>query len=307
MELTGLHLLLTYQCNLECDHCFAWGSPWQEGTMTIREVRQILQQAKESGTVKWIYFEGGEPFLYYAVMLKGIQEAASLGFQVGIVTNGYWATEEEDAVEWLRPFSGLLQDLSISSDLYHWSEKHSRQAKNAATAAEQLDIPLGFISIAQPESNDTASAVGKLPAGETTVIYRGRAAEKLAPQTSLQPWEQFTECPYEKLRDPGRLHLDPLGNLHICQGISLGNLFQRPLQEICETYNPDSHPITGPLLKGGPAELVQHYKLPHEKGYADACHLCGQACRKLRQKFPEILGPDQMYGVVGWEVNRRSQ
>ena len=103
MELTGLHLLLTYQCNLECDHCFTWGSPWQDGTMTLRDVRQILQQAEELGTVKWVYFEGGEPFLFYAVLLKGILEAASMGFQVGIVSNGYWATDVEDALEWLRP------------------------------------------------------------------------------------------------------------------------------------------------------------------------------------------------------------
>ena len=44
MELTGLHLLLTYQCNLECDHCFVWGSPWQSGTMTLQNVRE--RQAK---------------------------------------------------------------------------------------------------------------------------------------------------------------------------------------------------------------------------------------------------------------------
>lgn len=298
MELSGLHLLLTYQCNLECDHCFVWGSPWQSGTMTLRNVRHILQQAEDLGTVKWFYFEGGEPFLYYAVLLKGIQEAASMGFQVGIVSNGYWATDVEDALEWLRPFAGLIQDLSISSDLYHWSEKLSQQAKNASVAAEQLGVPLGVISIAQPEATNAASAIGQLPVGETAVMYRGRAAEKLVAQAARWPWEQFTECPYEDLREPGRLHVDPFGNLHICQGISLDNLFHRPLREICETYDPDSHPITGPLLEGGPVELVQRYELPHEERYADACHLCCEACRTLRRRFPEILVPDQMYGVV---------
>lgn len=69
MKLTGLHLLLTYQCNLECDHCFVWGSPWQSGTMTLQNVRKILQQAKDLRTVEWIYFEGGEPFLYYAMLV----------------------------------------------------------------------------------------------------------------------------------------------------------------------------------------------------------------------------------------------
>jgi MoaA/NifB/PqqE/SkfB family radical SAM enzyme len=298
MRLSGLHLLLTYQCNLECEHCFVWGSPWQSGTMTLQKVRHILQQAKDLRTVKWIYFEGGEPFLYYAVMLKGVREAASMGFHVGIVSNGYWATDVEDAVEWLRPFAGVIQDLSVSSDLYHWSEKLSQQAENACAAAEQLGIPLGILSIAQPEATDAASAVGQLPVGETAVMYRGRAAEKLVSQAARRPWEEFTECPYEDLREPGRVHVDPFGNVHLCQGISLGNIFHTPLSEICERYDPDAHPITGPLLEGGPAELVRRYGLPHEEGYADACHLCDEARRALRGRFPEILMPDQMYGVV---------
>jgi len=298
MEPSGLHLLLTYQCNLECDHCFVWGSPGQSGTMILRNVRHILQQAEDLGTVKWLYFEGGEPFLYYAVLLKGIQEAASMGFQVGIVSNGYWATDVEDALEWLRPFAVLIQDLSISSDLYHWSEKLSRQEKNAHAAAEQLGIPFKVIRIAQPEATNAAIAIDQPPEGETAVMYRGRAAEKLVAQAALWTWEKFTECPYEDLREPGRLHVDPFGNLHICQGISLGNLFHRPLREICETYDPDLHPITGPLLEGGPVELVQRYELPHEKRYADACHLCCEACQALRRQFPEILVPEQMYRVV---------
>jgi len=298
MRLSGLHLLFTYQCNLECDHCFVWGSPWQSGTLTLRNVRNILQQAQDVGTVKWIYFEGGEPFLYYAVLLKAVQEAASMGFQVGIVSNGYWATDVEDALEWLSPFSELIQDLSISSDLYHWSEKLSQQAQNASAAAEQLGIPLGVISVAEAEVTNAASAVGQLPVGESTVMYRGRAAEKLVLKAARYPWGQFTECPFENLREPGRVHVDPYGNLHICQGISLGNLFNTQLSEICETYDPKSHPITGPLLEGGPVELVRKYELPHEERYADACHLCCEACRALRERFPEILMPDQMYGVV---------
>lgn len=298
MKLAGLHLLLTYQCTHECDHCFAWGSPWQEGTMTLGELRHILNQAEDVGTVEWIYFEGGEPFLYYPILIKGIQEAASRGFQVGIVSNGYWATTVEDALEWLQPLEGLVQDLSVSSDPYHWNEKQIRLAENARTAAGQFGIPMGVIRIAQPEAVNAASAVGKLPEGESAVMYRGRASEKLVPKATLWPWEGFSECPYENLREPGRLHLDPLGNLHICQGISLGNIFQQPLKEICENYAPDAHHITGPLIAGGPAALVRRYDLAHEEAYADACHLCCESCRALRGRFPDILTPDQMYGML---------
>jgi hypothetical protein len=290
MKVSGLHLLLTYQCTLECEHCFVWGSPWQSGTMSLQTVRHILNEGRDLGTVKRIYFEGGEPFLYYATMLRGIEEAVEMGFEAGIVTNSYWATTVEDALVWLRPVAGLIQDLSVSSDLYHWNEELSQQARHARAAAEQLGIPLGFLSIAQPEDGETE--------GFSSLMYRGRAAEKLVDRATLHPWEQFTTCPYEDLRDPGRLHPDPLGYLHICQGISVGNVLQTSLRAICDGYDPDRHPIAGPLLAGGPAELVRCYGVPHKARYADACHLCYEARNTLRARFPEVLAPDQMYGVV---------
>ncbi|MDP2975912.1 MAG: radical SAM protein [Anaerolineales bacterium] len=297
MKLTGLHLLLTYQCTFECDHCFVFGSPSQTGVMTIPQIQEILRQARETGTIASIYFEGGEPFLYYAVMLKGLQEAVKAGFSAGIVSNAYWATGLEDALEWLRPFAGLAADLSISSDLYHYDERNSQHAQNAARAAEQLGIPLGVICVAQPEDTNAMLTIGQIPTGESAVMYRGRAACKLVSRAKLQPWEGFSECPHEDLREPGRCHLDPLGNLHVCQGITLGNIFERPLKEICATYDVEAHPIAGPLLAGGPVALVQEYNLPHEENYADACHLCFESRRVLRERFPEILKPDQMYGV----------
>jgi len=298
MELSGLHLLLTYQCTFECDHCFVWGSPWQSGTMTLQDIREILRQAEEAGTIRSIYFEGGEPFLYYSVLRKAIQLAKEMGFKVGIVSNAYWAINTEDAVEWLAPFVGLIEDLSVSSDLFHYSEKLSRQANNAREAAERLGIPVGVITVAHPESSLGDNVVGQLPLGESSVMFRGRAAAKLIQHASLQPWESFTECPYEDLRDPGRVHLDPLGNLHVCQGISLGKLYTTPLKEICQHYDPDSHPIIAPLLHGGPAELARRYHLPDQEGYADACHLCYQTRRETRSQFPNVLTPDHMYSVV---------
>jgi MoaA/NifB/PqqE/SkfB family radical SAM enzyme len=80
--------------------------------------KNILDQAKEAGVTS-IYFEGGEPFLYYAVFNKAVHMAADMGFSVGIVSNAYWANSVADAEEWLRPFAGRVSDLTVSSDLYH--------------------------------------------------------------------------------------------------------------------------------------------------------------------------------------------
>ena len=55
-------------------------------------------------------------------------------------------------------------------------------------------------------------------------------------------------------------------------------------------------PVTGPLLEGGPAELVRRYDLSCKGRYCDACHLCDTARRALRGRFPGELAPDAMYG-----------
>ena len=291
--LSGLHLLLTYQCTFACDHCFVWGSPSQTGTMTLDTVNHILDQAEALGTVDWIYFEGGEAFLYYAILKSGVLRARERGFRVGIVTNAYWAHSHDDAIEWLRPMAGSIDDLSISSDDYHGSGDDYRNAEIARAAARALEIPVDFIRVAAPEAS---GADASLPPGESAVLYRGRAAELLASKAPSIPWEQFTECPWEDLRHPQRVHVDPYGHLHICQGISIGNLLEHPLPQIMADYDPDAHPIVGPLLDGGPAEIVRRYGLVHEDGYADHCHLCYTSRCALRSRFPDVLTPDPMYG-----------
>ncbi len=294
--LSGLHLLLTYECNYECDHCFVWGGPAQTGTMTLEIIGQIIEQARALGTIEWIYFEGGEPFLYYDTLLAGVHLARESGFRVGIVSNAYWATSDAEAEKQLQPFADLVEDLSISSDAYHGKEDGIIFPDIARAAARKLGIPVDFITVAPPEAGDVVGAAGKLPPGESAVLFRGRAAEKLASRVAMKPWEQFDRCPWEDLRAPARVHVDPFGNLHVCQGISIGNLLQRPLPEIMDDYDADEHPIVGPLLAGGPAEIVRRYGLHHEDGYADHCHLCYEARRLLRERFPKVLTPDQMYG-----------
>lgn len=293
MKLSGLHILLTYQCAYECEHCFVWGSPRQSGTLTLEQVEEILRQAKDAG-IGSIYFEGGEPFLYYAILARGARLAAEMGFSVGIVTNAYWANSVADAMENLQPFAGRIDDLTVSSDKYHCGECLGENPQNALVAAKWLGIPTGMISIAQPEGSAPETR-GQIK-DEGQVMYRGRAI-RLVTRAALHPWETFTACPHEDLREPGRVHVDPFGNLHVCQGLVIGNLFEKPLRQICDEYDADAHPICGPLLSGGPAALVTEYHLEHAPSYADACHLCYEARTALRPRFPELLAPDQMYGV----------
>jgi MoaA/NifB/PqqE/SkfB family radical SAM enzyme len=301
MALKGLHILLTYICNYECDHCFVWGSPWQSGTFTLAQLDDVLEQAVEAGGIKQIYFEGGEAFLYYPILVEAVGRAKKLGFWTGIVTNGYWATGMEDAWMWLKPLAEAgLDALEVSADIFHGQDGEEVKELASLVAAGELFLDASTIVIEPPgEARVPDQAIPGQPLVGGDVMYRGRAAEKLAGGLPGQRWTLFDSCPYENLADPGRIHLDPLGNLHVCQGIVIGNLFEQPLKQILAEYDHATHPVIGPLLDGGPANLVNYHSLTVESEYVDACHLCYSARVLLRPTLTAGLGPDQMYGVFG--------
>ena len=296
--LTEIHILLTYKCTSECDHCFLYSSPNTEGTMTIQQIKNVLEEAEKIGNIIWIYFEGGEPFLFYPVLVEGVKLAKDKGFKVGVVTNGYWAISEADALTWLKPIAEQkIHDLSISDDSFHYEDENNT-AKLALKAAEKLGIPSTSICIGKPfvearpgEGQEKGKAI--IGGG---AMFKGRAVEKLIDGLPLRNYDELTTCPYEELETPSRVHVDCFGNIHLCQGISMGNMWNEPLSEIINNYEPHTHPICGPLIEGGPAFLAQELNIKHEEKYVDECHFCFELRKKLVGHFQEYLTPKQVYG-----------
>ena len=296
MSITGLHLIMTYQCNFECDHCFVNSCPEAKGVMKISDIQQILEEAKSTGDIEWIYFEGGEPFLYYQTMLWGMRAAKDYGFKRGIVTNAYWATSKEDAKEWLTPIAEIgISDFSISDDAYHYDDSEENLAHHAYEASRDLGLPVGKITIEDPKKCLKEIKWKGRPVLEGRVLFKGRAAEKLVTGIPRKPWTEFDKCLNEDFSNQSRVHIDPFGYVHVCQGITIGNVKKTPLLKLFRNFIPEKHPICAPILKGGPAEIVKEYHVEHEENYVDECHLCYCARSGLRKKFPKILAPDQMY------------
>ncbi len=300
--LRELHLLLTYQCTFECDHCFVWGSPFQAGTMTLAQVREVFRQGEALGGIEGICLEGGEPSMYYPTFVEAARLARGRGWWVEVVTNAYWATSREDALLFLRPLADLpLRCLYVSEDAYHGSGEDFSPARIAAEAARELGAPIGCITIRPADHSVGGPHVTEKGAPVTggAVHFRGRAAERLTEGLPRRPWRELDSCPHEDLAAPKRVHIDSLGYVHLCQGLALGNLWEQPLAELMARYRPGEHPVCGPLLSGGPAALARTFRLPHADGYVDECHMCYEMRRALRRRIPHFLGPDQMYGVPG--------
>lgn len=155
----------------------------------------------------------------------------------------------EDARLWLSPLRDLgIADLSISDDAFHFGQKEETPAQRVLQAAADLGLPVDSICIQEP----TVEKGGEK--GEPVVgggaMFRGRAADKLVEGLPRKPWQSFTECPYEDLEKPKRVHVDPFGHVHLCQGLCLGNVFEKPLKELMSDYNPGAAPHLQPAGKG---------------------------------------------------------
>lgn len=296
MEIEGLHLLLTYKCDQECEHCFVWSSPRSDGTMSVRQVKSIVDQAAEIPSIRTIYFEGGEPFLFYPILIRGVEYAQSRGFDIGVVTDAYWASDEESAALWLEPLldKGIV-DFSISTDEFHGTGEQAQNARRAARAAEKAGLPVSWLRIRGMD----ACATGADGEGDEFELYfRGRAAEKLGKRAKKRPWNELTHCPEDP---PGirRLHVDAYGNLQFCQGISIGNVWAQPLAKILDGFIPEKHPMIGPLIEGGPVALSRSCGVKPADDYPDACQFCYAIRTEMisRRLFRGVLRPLQCYGM----------
>jgi hypothetical protein len=315
VRLEGIHFLVTYRCTYACDHCFVWGSPDAEGTMTLAQLTSVIDQAADLGMTD-VYFEGGEPTLAYPVVLAAARRAREHGLDVGVVSNCFWATTLEDAKVWLAPFAELgISDLSLSSYAYFVEDANEEYLRNAVLAAQGLSISTSVLEVGAPAD---IGVPGACSGAVGAVMHKGRAAVALAPAHASRPPETLTTCPFEDFRDPGRAHVGPDGELQICQGISAGNVFAGGdgppaapgaggsvappradgLRRVLDTYDPHARPVVREILAGGPWAVAQAAgHTPERSHYADECHLCYEVRAALRAagRHPEVLAPGQCY------------
>jgi len=292
----SVHFLLTYQCTYTCDHCFLYCSPEAEGTFTLKQLKAVFDEMARIDTVISAGFEGGEPTLFYPLLIEGIKLARSRGLKTGMVSNAYQSTSVEDAELWLRPLKEAdLSMLELSDDLFHNEGGEASPAKLAHTAAKKLGLQVSTIAIKEP-TVEKGSGKGR-PVIGGGAMFKGRAVEKLTEGLPTRPWEEFTTCPYEELERPERVHVDCFGNVMPCQGISLGNMWETPLSEIDAAWDAQAHPICGPLIRGGPAQLAREHGVGLDGEFVDECHFCFVVRKALLDRFPHYLGPAQVYGI----------
>lgn len=92
------------------------------------------------------------------------------------------------------------------------------------------------------------------------------------------------------------MYIDTYGYVQICPGIAIGNAWERPLHRIIEEFNPNGHPVIGPLFNAGPVGLIQVSGVQPDNEYVEPCHSCYSTRRKLIERYPHLIAPRNVYG-----------
>jgi organic radical activating enzyme len=109
----------TYQCTAECNHCGSESSPRERNQLELDSILNVIDQAANLD-YDMVVFTGGEATLARKNLLAGIQRAASHGFPVRVVTNGYWAITDAAADRCVDTFvKAGLTEINFSTGDQH--------------------------------------------------------------------------------------------------------------------------------------------------------------------------------------------
>jgi MoaA/NifB/PqqE/SkfB family radical SAM enzyme len=310
-------LLLTYKCNASCEFCYYNCSPKQGGLMPVEMAISAWQSLKElAGDGAKIHITGGEPFLYWDRLVEILREAKkhNLGPVDMIETNGFWATDERIVIERLKTLEELgMNRLKISCDPFHQECVETGAVRRLAQIAKELfgkdrvlvrwekylEKPVEMKNISPAERDNHYVETLK----EYPCRFMGRAAGHIASLVVKDTIEQISKsnCSDAFLGAKG-VHIDPYGNVFsgTCSGIVIGNVTERPLDEIWQHWRPESNKLVNTLFDSGPAGLLDEamelgYK-PTEF-YAGKCHLCTSIRQFFFDKgfYKTTIGPVECY------------
>lgn len=151
----GLCLIITDKCNASCDICCFCCSPKNSNVMTEELMIKAIDEAADIGSFQQIGFSGGEPFLYFDLLKKGITYAKEKGFATSVATNGFWGSWDDKTLN--ERFSSLpLDQISLSYDAYHAQYISGETFSRALSVCKSINISysVGIGETKEKKAND---------------------------------------------------------------------------------------------------------------------------------------------------------
>jgi len=306
-----LELLVTKTCNSRCMHCSAISPEINTASsfLDMEKLRFSIKKIMDLFTISSIMTYGGEPLLFPDVTIELHQIFKKYGVaKRELITNGFFNLNNNDIFKIVTSLieAGVNQ-IFLSVDAFH--QEHI-PIKYVETFIENV-LSTGFRNILlhpawlvdKENSNDfnikTCHIIDKLKmkfnisvSNGNIIIPAGYSRNLLGDYYKNINFDISKSCgeiPYtNSLVNIKNLRFLPNGNINICRGVCIGNIFEDRIEDIINGYSPYEEPITQMLLTGGVGNLVEHLKqiggTIDPKEYFGICDLCAD-CIKMIKRF----------------------
>ena len=117
-------IILTYRCHSGCKHCLYNSGPgWGMEAISRETLRHALETLASWEPPPQVHLTGGEPFIFFDLLLEGTRLAAGLGITVYAETGASWCTDDGAA----RDRFAALQEAGMAAVLISCSPFHAEK------------------------------------------------------------------------------------------------------------------------------------------------------------------------------------
>lgn len=163
MNYRGVNILISNNCNIDCDFCcMDYNKPKK---VIDRDLCvDFIKQLEEVQDIKYIGFSGGEVFLHFKLLNELIIEARKVVKNISIISNCFWAESYEVAIEKLAFLQNIgLTHITISYDDNHAKHVDREKIFNVLKACKKLRLTASIQSIILKDSKNSCLLDSLLP------------------------------------------------------------------------------------------------------------------------------------------------
>jgi len=303
--------LTTYNCNARCSYCEC--GPRERDRLSLDDMKRLINEGIDLGTVGQIVFSGGEPTLLGDDLFEAISYAHQRHLLTRLVTNGFWGKSPEAAGAFVdRLINVGLSEINISIDDLHqkyvpfWRVKNAfiacyefpcliahKQDKSSTITREFIEREFG-VELIQFDPRKTYTKEENRRLISTGSIIPITRDEELADPDEMLSTNWTGSCS-SVLRD---IIVGAKGNFLPCCGIvtkdlpelTRQNLRHHGLLEAIDDANRDL--ILNWLALEGPAAIAAFVNeidpsIKFRERYAGICHICNDVLSRLEVR--EVL------------------
>ncbi len=303
--LSELVFSTTNQCNARCRDCPVVSGGQTAARLKAEQMMSIVDEVHGWGALRLVVFTGGESLLLGRDLRRTVEYVAKKQVLTRIVTNAYWATSKEKALQVLGDLKALgLTEVNVSCDDYHQEFIPLANVKHANEAALELGLPLLLAHRRKPGGHVTVESLSeylgvrlhvyrkgeKNPDNNVICTGRNVPLDTSDAELAAEPWEVPENDGDWMGACDSVLRSIVVGSdlsVHICCGIAMmtipeltiGSLAGGKLLPILQYGNQDL--IANWLALEGPSSILNFVrsvdpsiKLPDH--YANRCHLCNE-------------------------------